>query len=425
MTASHSATAATPGSAPTPPVRTAEYRALALMYAAQGLPSGLAFYALGALIRRGGHGVEDVGLIGLAFLPWALKFLWAAPIDNACARWGHGRVVGVTQALIVLATLALVPFPPGQQLHAALAGVLLLNTLAATQDIATNAYAVARLQGRAAGPANAIQVAAFITGMLVGGGGLLAVVERIDWAGAMLGLAALLALLYLPLALDRRWLAVPVAAAETARPPSATPARLRDLRRHADLGWALLLALVFKFASTAVETLAQPWLVDRGLSLAQVGGLQTLRLLATAAGGVLLGIPLVRRLGNRRAVLASALLATALLGATWALEAADVRALQLLALAFGLEALAAGTLYVAIWALFMNWASPERPGTDYTAMQCCESLANALAAGAIGGLGARWGYGPAFAAAWGTGFVVLGLMALALARLQLQQKAAG
>jgi MFS family permease len=412
--------------------RTAEYRALALMYAAQGLPSGLAFYALGALIRQGGHGVEDVGLIGLAFLPWALKFLWAAPIDNACARWGHGRVVGVTQALIVLATLALIPFPPGPHLHAALAGVLVLNTLSATQDIATNAYAVARLRGHAAGPANAIQVAAFITGMLMGGGGLLMIVEHIGWSGAIFGLAALLAVLYLPLTLDRRWLAVPASPAgypvrSLAMWPMeapATQARLRDLRRHADLSWALLLALVFKFSSTAVETLAQPWLVDRVLNLTQIGSLQTLRLIATATGGVLLGIPLVRRLGNRRAVLVSGGLATVLLGTTWGLNAAGVHEMVWLALAFSVEALAAGALYVAIWALFMNWASPERPGTDYTAMQCCESLANAVAAGVIGGLGARWGYGTAFAVAWGTGFLVLGLMALAVVRLRLPQEMA-
>lgn len=407
----------------TPASLATEYRALALMYTAQGLPTGLAFHALGTLMRQGGHGVAEVGLVGLAFLPWALKFLWAAPVDNACARWGHARVVGVTQALAVLACLALIALPPSQGLHATLAAVLALNTLAATQDIATNAYAVARLQGRSAGPANAIQVAGFIAGMLVGGGGLLMVVDRWGWQAAMGGMAALMLALYLPLALDTRWAsASPNRAAPGGgdRPP---PARLRDLRRHSDLAWALMLALVFKFASTAVETLAQPWLVDRGLSLSQIGLLQTLKLLATAAGGVLLGIALVRRLGNRRAVAFSCALATALLGTTWAMELLDVRNLPLLCLAFGMESVAAGAMYVAIWALFMNWASPERPGTDYTAMQCCESLANAAAAGAIGSLGARQGYGWAFAAAWAAGLAVLLLIWAALPRIRLQQDA--
>lgn len=403
--------------------RATEYRALALMYTAQGLPTGLAFHALGTLMRQGGHGVADVGLVGLAFLPWALKFLWAAPVDNACARWGHARVVGVTQSLAVLACLALIALPPSRGLYATLAGVLALNTLAATQDIATNAYAVARLQGRAAGPANAIQVAGFIAGMLLGGGGLLMAVDRWGWEAAMAGMAALMLALYLPLAIDPRWASVSTHLAAPGGNDRPQPARLRDLRRHPDLAWALTLALVFKFASTAVETLAQPWLVDRGLSLSQIGALQTLKLLATAAGGVLLGIALVRRLGNRRAVAFSCALATALLGTTWAMELLDVRHLPLLYLAFGIESVAAGAMYVAIWALFMNWASPQRPGTDYTAMQCCESLANALAAGAIGGLGASQGYGWAFAAAWAAGLAVLLLIWAALPRIRLQQDA--
>lgn len=78
-------------------------------------------------------------------------------------------------------------------------------------------------------------------------------------------------------------------------------------------------------------------------------------------------------------------------------------------------------MYVAIWALFMNWASPARPGTDFTVVQCCESLTNALAAGAIGGLGQRWGYGPAFAFAWVAAVMGVAVIALALRGLRLKQ----
>jgi MFS transporter (putative signal transducer) len=394
--------------------RRAEYTALALMYVAQGLPAGLAFNALGVLIREGGHSVGAVGLAGLAFLPWALKFLWAGPVDNACARWGYAPVVGVTQGLAVLACLALVPFSPASQLTLALAGVVLLNTLCATQDIATNAYAVSRMQGRAAGAANAIQVAGFIAGMLAGGGGLLIVYEHVGWAGAMLGMAALMCLLYLPLLLGQRWRAAP----PQARP--ATRVRLRDLREHTDLGWALAVALLFKFASTATGTLAQPWLVDRGLPVAQIGGLQMGTLVATALGGVFIGVPLVRSLGNRRALLVGCALSTLALGVPWALNAGGAQhPLALYSAAFALQALCDGAMYVALWALVMNWASPARPGTDYTVMQCSESLANAVAAGAIGGLGQRWGYGNAFAFAWLAGAVVLVLIALALPRMHL------
>jgi len=324
-----------------------EYVALALMYFAQGLPMGLAYDALGTLIRYGGHSVAAVGLTGFAFLPWGLKFLWAGAVDNACTRWGMARIVFVTQALVVLACLALVPFPPSTHLYGTLMVAVVLNALCATQDIVTNAYAVVRLQGRSAGAANAIQVAGFIAGMLVGGGGLLMVHTRVGWGGSMVLLALLMFLLYLPLAWDRRWLGAGCTAGVA--PNGASRVRLLDLRRHADLGWALLVALAFTFSSTAVATLVKPWLLDRGFDLAQVGSLQMSNLMATAVGGALIGVLLVRRLGNRRAVLVSMTLAGLLLGTAWVLHAIGHFDVALCYGAFAVQSLFEGAMYVAIW----------------------------------------------------------------------------
>jgi len=166
---------------------------------------GLAFNALGVLMREAGHSVADVGLTGLAFLPWVFKFLWASAVDNALTRVGYRRIVGATQLLAVALCLGLSQFAVADHLHAALVGVLLLNTVCATQDIATNAYAVSRLQGRSAGPANAIQIAGFIVGMMAGGGGLLVVHQLIGWSGALQLLAAMMLLLYFALMRNRSW----------------------------------------------------------------------------------------------------------------------------------------------------------------------------------------------------------------------------
>ena len=203
---------------------------------------------------------------------------------------------------------------------------------------------------------------------------------------------------------------------------SSQRVRLRDLRQHADLGWALAIALLFKFAGTAISTLVQPWLVDRGLSLAQIGTLQMSNLIANAVGGVLIGVPLVRWLGDRRAALTTCVIVAVLLGTAWGLQASDVHDARILYIAFGVQSLGEGAMYVAVWALFMNWASPQRPGTDYTAMQCCESLANGLAAGAIGGLGQHWGYGHAFAVAWLAGGMAVVLIAWCLPHLALHRE---
>src|SRR5690606_11754209 len=149
----------------------------------------LAFNALGAIILHGGHSVAAVGLTGLAFLPWALKFLWASHVENACARWGMPRFLWTTQTMIVLTCLALIPFSPSTSLYVSIALFMQFKVVCATKDILTNSYAVLQFQGRHAGAANAIQIAGFIVGMLIGGGGLLQVYSAVGWQATMLILA--------------------------------------------------------------------------------------------------------------------------------------------------------------------------------------------------------------------------------------------
>lgn len=413
-TMTHQTASTRPLASPSP---SGEYLAIALMYFAQGVPIGLAFNALGAMIRHGGHSVAAVGLTGLAFLPWALKFLWAGPIENTCARWGLPRFLWMTQALIVLTCLVMIPFPPSASLYTVIVLIVLLNLLCATQDIVTNSYAVLRFQGRRAGTANAIQIAGFIGGMLIGGGGLLQVYSSVGWPVTMLILAILMAVVYIPLWLIPGW-------RHTAANTKATTSRvrLRDLAKHRDLGWALLLALSFKFAGTAVSTLAQPWLLDKGFDLEQIGRLQMSNLVFVAVGGACIGIPLLRYAGNRRAVLVGMILSGMLMGTAWVLQITGPFSLMTLYAAFALQSLFEGAMFVTVWALFMNWSSKDRPGTDFTVMQCCEGFGNAIATGMIGGLGQAYGYGDAFAIAWASAAGVLLITVVCLPRLRLAEK---
>ncbi len=399
--------------------RASEYRALVWMYVAQGLPAGFAFFAMPALIRQSGHGMAEIGLVGLAFLPWAFKFLWASFMDNACTRFGHGKVIFVTHVLCIITAVLLLLVSPQTQLMSVVVGVIVLNTLSSTQDIVTNSYAVIRMQGKAAGVANAIQIVGIIIGMLLGGGGVLVVFDLVGWQGAIGFIAGLFVLTGFLLAIDRRWCQL---VSDNRQTPQAK-VRLRDLLLHKDLKWALAIALIFKFSSTAVSTLMQPWLVDQGIDLASIGHLQMAMLLATAIGGATLGIVIVRTFGNRRAVVVSTVLAVIVLGLPWLLETLHSRDVRLYYLAFCVQGLFEGAMYVAIWALFMNWASARRPGTDYTAVQCCESLANAVASGMIGGLSQHIGYGATFAWIWFAAALVFIAIVWCLPRLVLHNDA--
>lgn len=389
------------------------YLALAAMYIAQGLPIGFAFNAMGTLIRDNGHDLAMVGMTGLAFLPWALKFLWAGLVDNACRRWGMARIALVLQALTIAGFLGLALLSPRTQLGAVLAVLVWLNLLCATQDIVTNACAVVRLQGRRAGAANAIQVAGFLLGMLAGGGGILLLYARLGWVISMVLLAAVMAAIYLLLASYRSW------GEKGGQELPSGKARLRDIWQRGDIGWAILLALSFKTASSALPTLVQPWLLDSGFGVARIGTLQLSNTLATAAGALLLGMPLVRRLGCRRAVLVGLALAALGQGSASVLNVWSHFPVWAPFVWFGAQSLLEGAMYVTLWSLFMNWASPRRPGVDYTAMQCCESLGSTVAIGAIAPLAGLFGYGHAFAGLWLLSWLLCAIAVVCLSRVQL------
>ena len=68
-----------------------------------------------------------------------------------------------------------------------LVAVMLLNLIAATQDIATDGLAVALLAPAERGLANGVQVAGYRVGMIIGGGALLGVYDASGWTRTFAG----------------------------------------------------------------------------------------------------------------------------------------------------------------------------------------------------------------------------------------------
>ena len=81
--------------------------------------------------------------------------------------------------------------------------VLLLNLAAATQDIATDGLAVDMLEASERGLGNGVQVAGYRVGMIVGGGALLGLHDRLGPSGVFVAMSLLTALATLPIGLAR------------------------------------------------------------------------------------------------------------------------------------------------------------------------------------------------------------------------------
>jgi PAT family beta-lactamase induction signal transducer AmpG len=368
---------------------------LASLYLSQGLPYGFFTQALPVLMRKQGLGLPDIGLANLLALPWALKFLWAPLVD----RWGSpasGRrrswIVPLQGASVVTAA-ALSFVDPRTGVRAMMAALLLTNLIAATQDIATDGLAVELLAEGERGYGNSVQVAGYRVGMILGGGFLLVVFDRLGGSLTFVAMAALLALATLPIVFHRE------------RPPLTAPAGEggEALRLGAWLaaarrpGWGVWLAILvlYKGGEALAYAMVKPLLVDRGLSVEDIGWLIGTAGFFAGLVGALLGGVLVNRsaaagAGRARAlVVAGALQVAGILayvapaaglGGWWALAAASM-----------LEHLTGGIATVTLFTVMMDVCG-EAAATDYTLQASVVVVATGGAATVSGFVAAHLGY---------------------------------
>lgn len=352
---------------------------LSSLYLSQGLPYGFFTQALPVMMRQRGRSLPEVSLSYLLLLPWALKFLWGPLVDAHGAR--RSWILGL-QAASCLALLWQATVDPARGLVPVMAGFLLMNFLSATQDVPTDALAVDLLDEGERGLGNGVQVAAYRVGMIAGGGPLLVLLARIGWRAAFLAMAALLFLCTGPVALLRE--------RRGARPPGGAGSYRSAMRSFAARpgagGW-LLVVFLFKAGEAMASGMIRTFLVDRGLTLEDIGWM--LGTLGSALGlfGALLGGYLAGRLGRLNALALFALL-QALSVAGYGLAARLPKSLPAYYALCGLEHLCSGLATAALFTAMMDVSRPETGATDYTVQACVVVVASGLCA-TLSGFSAR------------------------------------
>ena len=366
---------------------------------AQSLVSGIAFQGVPALLRDGGAPLAQIGLANLAFLPWALKFLWSPWIERY--RLPAGQAERRTRRIVLpgqwlLAALLFLLAGLGQPAMPVLLAILgLISLTAATVDIAGDAFAVEQLAENRRGWGNATQVGSSYLGMFLGAGLFVILAGSHGWRVAAATMGGLVLLLTLPFALVRE-------PARAAHPSAHRPSLAHALGRP-DVRLGLIITIVFQAGSRLAYGMTPLLLLDRGVPLASVGWINGAGAVVAGLAGTLLGALILQRLAAARAVVvAQALQTTALvhflaavLASSWPPHAGPQ---WLVALAL-LKAATAATGFVALYAFLMGRASPAQAGVDFTLFQCADAMIATIGGVAAGWLAQHWGYGVCFGAA--------------------------
>ncbi|QJD58253.1 MFS transporter [Pseudomonas sp. gcc21] len=365
---------------------------ITVLYLAHSLPLYFFNVAVPAILREQSVDLRWIGMLSLLFLPWALKFLWAPYVDRFYVpRLGKRRTwIVFTQLAVLAGFLLLASVGTGAGILTFVLIALAISTLAATQDIAIDGYAieaVARSQHSFSSSAQSVGVA---LGSMMGGAGSLWLYERYGWTTAVLGVAALIGFTMLAV-LKMREGPAPTLAARLDRPSWARVLARPDIRR------LLLVILVFRTVEAPAMAMLNPMLVDTGWSLTHIGLLFSV---FGAGVGVLAAISagwLVRRNGAVYWLLVCGWLRSVMYGLIAAMLLLGAVTDGLLAFGvLGILAIRYLTM-TALYAHFMAQCSENQTATDFTVLVCFELLIYFLGASLSGFLAEPLGYGWFFA----------------------------
>jgi MFS family permease len=376
---------------------------LVALYLAQGLPFGFFTLALPVVLREAGYSLKAISALSLLYLPWALKFLWAATLD----RSGNRRTwLLALQGASVIAALALAQLDLQGNLLVVLIAAFVFNVIAASQDVITDGLAVRILDADERGLGNGVQVGAYRLGMILGGGLLLWVFAKSNWSTMFTCMAALLALTIVPVLLLR----------EPLDSPRATAPQWRYLiagwlSRIATPGMLGVAALIFcyRFGDQMVSSLIGPFMSDFGLDKATIAFMKGTVGSATSLAGAFLGGWFTYRVGRRQALLVAGV-AQAGTFVLYVVAATGIGGVSLLWTATILEGVIGTMATVALFTLMMDAADPTHAGTDYTLLASVVVLVGSIANFAAAALADATSYAIAFGL--GTMLALLGCVAL-------------
>lgn len=240
------------------------------LYISHGLTFGCQSVALPVYLRNSGVSLELIGLSTLLAVPWLLKFLWVPLVDMFWShRAGRRKSWIIPLQIILFCSLMSVSYLTDPAMRSLMLGILVMNLVAATQDIAVDGLAVDLLSERELGYGNAAQVVGYKSGMIIGGGILLWLSGFVQWE-FLFKYMAVLSLLPLIIILFYN--------ESTISGHPATRVKLKDISvilsasvSRVPYRWLIFFIVTYKFGEIMIDVMYKPFLIDSGIRSSQIG----------------------------------------------------------------------------------------------------------------------------------------------------------
>jgi hypothetical protein len=377
------------------------------LYMAQSIPLSFFTTVVPVIMRQQHYSLEAIGLMQLVKLPWIIKFLWAPLVDRTgSGTSGYRRWIFYSEGFYAFSIAAVAFFSLEHQFSLIIILMVLAITASATQDIATDAWAILTLKKEERSLGNSMQSMGSFLGSMIGSGALLVVYHFLGWMWLLLALAGVVLLALIPLLLFRP-------EAIIRRRPRSKSVSLRDIGsffRQEGIGPHLLLLALFHSSLIGIMTMIKPMMIDLNYSVKDIGIISGI--FGTAAGAAAaMGAGIVmRRISRKRSAMLFAtfnLLPALFFALMHPMAATPWVVWAGVALLWG--AYAMGMVFV--FTIAMDQVRHCREGTDFTLQIVVVHLSSLTLAVLSGKIAGAFSYGNLFAFS-----VVMGVITLLAAR---------
>jgi uncharacterized membrane protein YfcA len=156
---------------------------LVVLYLAQAIPLYFCTFGLPTILRSEGVSLEKIGLMGFLLLPWVIKFLWAPCVDkNYISKIGKRKSwFLIMQIFTITLFLIFSNYNPEQYINHIFLLASVLSTIAATQDIAIDGYAIEQTKHTDYQWSNFARIIGTTLGSMLGGALLIALYKIVGW----------------------------------------------------------------------------------------------------------------------------------------------------------------------------------------------------------------------------------------------------
>ncbi|MBS0011598.1 MAG: MFS transporter [Bacteroidales bacterium] len=357
------------------------------LYIAQSVPMSFFSTVVPVIMRQENYSLESIGLLQLVKLPWIVKFFWAPLVDRTASRPRQYKSWIILSELFYAAIIIGIGFLKLQTDFKLIVILMVVAFIAsATQDIATDAYAILILRKSERSLGNSMQSAGSFTGALLGTGVLLIAYYYFGWKMLLLLLACFVLIALIPLVFYGQ-----APEMDIRERNKVTLADIYRFFRPAGMHKRVLILAFYYSGIIGILAMMKPYMVDLGYSVKQIGFMSGIVGTSVASLAALASGYIIRKAGRRLSTFLFAFIS--LLAALYFLIiSTGTPGTGLMYTGICLTWGAYGLSTVVIYTTSMDMVRKGREGTDFTVQIVISHLSGMLIAIFSGKAGDLLGY---------------------------------